>query len=255
MNEELRELLCETWCSELDIGSDQMGTRLSLPLAEPDGDGVTVWVKKVLGGWELRDCGTTFMRLSYEMDVDLLQEGQRSKVIDRILSEARCRIVDGEIIGESEERELGVTLLRYGQALTRIGDIRLWSRVRVANTFYDDLRSSLSEIVGADRLLLDYEVPGVPDSSSYKVDFAVLSQSRPLYIFGVPSSDKAKLTTIVLLHLQYAHQVFESLIIPSDIDTINKPDLRRLMNAASDFVDSSTSIEAIRRKILQRVSS
>jgi hypothetical protein len=254
MNDELHDLLCEQWCSEVDIGSDSVGTRLSLPLYEPDGDGVTVWVKKVLGGWELRDCGTTFMRLSYDMDVDLLLEGQRARVIERILAEHSVENIDGEIAGFAPEKELGTALLQFGQALTRIGDVKLWSRARVASTFYDDLRSTLIDIVGSNKLVIDYEVPGVIDSASYKVDYAVLTGLRPLYIFGVPNSDKAKLATIVLLHLQQDKQIFESLIVPSDIESIHKPDLRRLMNAASDFVDSSSSVEVLRRKITQRLT-
>lgn len=253
MTAELQELLCEQWCADLEVGEDTAGIRLSLPIFESDGDAVTVWIKQVFGGWRLRDCGTAFMRLSYDMDLDLLSDGQRARVLDRILAEHEVKIEDGELVCDVEERGLGPALLRFGQAISRIGDIKMWSRARIANTFYDDLRSTLIEIVGSDRLLVEYEVPEVQDAGSYLVDFAILSDHRPLYIFGVPNSDKAKLATIVLLHLQQANHAFESLIIPSDIESIGRPDLRRLMNAANDLVDSSTSHEAIRRKIIQRV--
>lgn len=253
MTTEIRDLLCEQWCAELEVGEDTAGIRLSLPIFETDGDAITVWIKRIMGGWRLRDCGTALMRLSYEVDIDLLSDGQRARVLDRILAEHEVKIEEGELLCDVEERNLGPALLRFGQAVSRVGDIKMWSRARIANTFYEDLRSTLIEIVGSDRLLVEYEVPGVQDASSYLVDFAILSSPRPLYIFGVPSSDKAKLTTIVLLHLQQANHAFESLIIPSDIESIGRPDLRRLMNAANDFVDSSTSREAIQRKINLRV--
>lgn len=201
---ELQELLCEQWCADIDIGEDNAGIRLSLPLTESDGDAVTVWINQRVGGWHLRDYGTTFMRLSYDTDVDLLTEGQRA---------------------------------------------------RVANTFYEDLKSHLIDIIGADRLRIDYEVPGVQDAKNYLVDFAITDIARPLYIFGVPSTDKAKLANIVLLHLQQANRIFDSLIIPSDIESIGKPDLRRLMNAANDFVDSSASTDVMERKIRQRLTA
>lgn len=251
---ELHDLLCEQWCADFDVANDAAGTRLSLPLTESDGDAVTVWINQRLGGWHLRDCGTTFMRLSYDMDVDLLSEGQRAKVLERILAEHQIRNENGELVCEAEERDLGAALLRFGQATLRIGDIKLWSRARIASTFYEDLKSRLVDIVGPDRLRIDYEVPGIPDAGNYLVDFAVTDAARPLYIFGVPTTDKAKLANIVLLHLQQAHHVFDSLIIPSDIESISKPDLRRLMNAANDFVDSSSSTEAIERKIRQRLA-
>lgn len=252
--DELHKLLCEQWCSDVEIGQDEAGIRLSLPLTETDGDAVTVWVNHRMGGWHLRDCGTTFMRLSYDMDVDLLSEGQRARVLERILAEHQISNEGGELVCDVEERELGAALLRFGQATLRIGDIKLWSRTRVASTFYEDLKAHLLEIIGPHRLQIDYEVPDIPDSGNYLVDFAITDMARPLYIFGVPTTDKAKLANIVLLHLQQAHHVFDSLIVPSDIEAISKPDLRRLMNAANDFVDSSTSIDVLERKIRQRTA-
>lgn len=251
---ELQALLCEQWCADIDIGEDRAGIRLSLPLTESDGDSVTVWINQRVGGWHLRDCGTAFMRLSYDMDVDLLSEGQRARVLERILAEHQVRLENGELVCEVEERNLGAALLRFSQAVLRIGDIKLWTRARVASTFYDDLKTHLIDIVGAERLRIDYEPPNVPDARNYLIDFAIIDIVRPLYIFGVPSTDKAKLANIVLLHLQQAQHVFDSLIIPSDIESISKPDLRRLMNAANDFVDSSSSIDVMERKIRQRLA-
>lgn len=250
---ELQELLCEQWCSEVEIGNDSVGVRLSLPLADADGDAVTVWISQTVGGWTLRDCGTTLMRLSYDLDVDLLESGNRAKVLERILSEHQVTLENGELVCQVEERALGAALLRFGQASLRICDIKLWSQARVASTFYDDLQANLLSIVGHNRLVIDYVVPGVPDSENYPVDFAVQGGARPLYIFGVPSSDKAKLANIVLLHLQQANHDFDSLVVPSDFESISKPDFRRLMNVANDVVDSSTSVDAIARKIRQRV--
>jgi hypothetical protein len=252
---ELQELLCEQWCADIHIDQDKVGLRLSLPLTESDGDSVTVWINQRVGGWHLRDCGTTFMRLSYDMDVDLLAEGQRARVLERILAEHQVRNENGELVCEVEERNLGAALLRFSQAALRIGDIKLWTRSRVASTFYDDLKTHLIDIVGSDRLRIDYEPPNVPDARNYLIDFAIADIGRPLYIFGVPNSDKAKLANIILLHLQQAQHAFYSLIVPSDIESIGKPDLRRLMNAANEFVDSSSSIDAMERKIKQQLSA
>lgn len=251
---ELKTLLCQQWCADVAIGEDAIGTRMSLPLLDPDGDEITVWVKPRLGGWSLRDCGTTMMRLSYDLDTDLLQLGQRAKVLERILNEHQIKIDDGELTCDTDEQSLGDSLLRFGQAVQRICDIKLWSQARIASTFYDDLRAKLLTIVGKERLRIDYIVPDITDSENYPVDFAITTGERPLYIFGVPSSDKAKLANIVLLHLQQAQHTFDSLIIPSDFESISKPDFRRLMNAANDVVDSSSSIDVIERKIRQRVA-
>lgn len=252
---ELQELLCEQWCASADIAQDQAGLRLSLPLEETDGDAVTVWLNPEVGGWSLRDCGTTMMRLSYDMDPDLLLDGPRAKVLERILGEHQVRLEEGELRADAEERQLGAALMRFGQAALRIGDIKLWSKVRVASTFYDDLASQLSRIVGSHRLVRDYEVPGLSDAKDYTIDFALPELKKPFYVFGVPSADKAKLANIVLLHLRQAGHQFDSLVVPSDIDSIGRPNLRRLMNAANDVVDSITSTEALERKVRERLSA
>jgi hypothetical protein len=251
---ELHDLLCQQWCGDTTVAEDSVGIRISLPLTDPDGDEITVWIIPRLGGWRLRDCGTTMMRLSYEMDVDLLSSGNRSKVLARMLSECQVLLEEGELVCDVEECHLGEALLRFGQAAQRVGDIKLWNQARIASTFYEDLRSNLIDIVGESRLIVDYIVPNVPDSENYPVDFAVTVGHRPLYIFGVPTSDKAKLANIVLLHLQQARHQFDSLIVPSDFESISKPDFRRLMNAANDVVDSSASVDVIERKIRQRIA-
>lgn len=251
---ELHNLLCEHWCADVAVMEDSVGTRISLPLTDPDGDEITVWIVQRVGGWRLRDCGTTMMRLSYELDVDLLSVGQRSKVLERVLNESQVSLENGELVCDVEEKGLGEALLRFGQAIQRVSDIKLWTQARVASTFYDDLRANLLDIVGPGLLHVDYAAPNVEDSENYLIDFAITAGVRPLYIFGVPNSDKAKLANIVLLHLQQAHHVFDSLIIPSDFESISKPDFRRLMNAANDVVDSSASVDVIRRKIQQRVA-
>lgn len=252
---ELQELLCEQWCADVDVGKDTAGWRISLPMMESDGDYVTVWVNPVLGGWKLRDCGTTMMRLSYGMDVDSLADGSRARVLKQLLDESQLAMENGEIVGQADERHLGEVLMKFGQAILRIGDIKLWSRSRVASTFYEDLAEELGRIVGPGRLEVDYVVPGVPKGEDYRVDFAIADLTRPLYIFGVLNTDKAKLTTIILQHLRQAGRPFDSLIVPSDIDQINKPDLRRLLNAANDFIDSSRSVDALGEKVRQRLNA
>ena len=246
---QLRKMLCESWCSSLDIAEDTIGTRLSLPAVEPDGDTITVWLTPRLGGWHIRDCGATLMRLSYSMDVDQLEQGSRARVLDRILAEHAVALENGELTLETDEAGLPNALLRFGQALQRVGDIRLWTRARVASTFYEDLEHELRRILGDDRVVKDYVVQEIPDAAAYPVDFAVTRSRVPVYIFGVPSNDKAKLATIILQHFQQSRHVFESLVVLSGLESISRGDLRRLMNTANEMVDSPDSTEALERKL------
>lgn len=249
----IKELLCEQWCADAVVAEDSAGLRISLPVYESDGDAVTVWVTPELGGWRIADNATTFMRLSYEMDLDLLDSGQRAKVLETILRESGISDDGGNLTMTVPEDELTQSLLTFGQAIARIGDIRLWNRARVASTFYDDLSEVLNSIVGEADVIADYLVPELPDAADYPIDFYVRGGSKPLYVFGIPSGDKAKLATIILQRLAATGHQFESLIVPSDITAIPQKDLRRLVNAANDMVDGLASRDALERKIHHRL--
>lgn len=252
---ELHRVLCEQWCADADIAEDEGGLRISLPLEESDGDAITVWLRRELGGWILRDQGTTLMRLSYAMDVALLNDGQRAKVVDRILREQGVVFEDGELSMPAEEGQLGSKLLQFGQAITRLGDLRLWSWARVSSTFYEDLANELIRIAGPENVKRDYIVPGVPDAESYTIDFAIKTPGLPFYVMGVPHTEKAQLATIVLQYLQKSGHAFESLIVPADIDQIPKGVRNRLLNAANDVVSGLEAVEAIERKVRHRIAA
>jgi len=143
--------------------------------------------------------------------------------------------------------------MRLGQALTRIHDLTFLNRLRVESTFYDDLRERLQSLVGAEHLTENYVVPGVANARDYPVDYFVSGGASPLYLFGVPNRDKARLATIVLQHLIRARQDFDSVVIFQNASELSRPDLSRLMNAANDMVDSLDAIDDLERKVLRRL--
>lgn len=251
----LKELLCQQWCSTAVVAEDRAGLRLSLPMYEADGDAVTLWLRPAMGGWVIADNGTTYMRLSYDMDLDLLESPQRAKVLETILRESGISDEGGNLMMEVMEDDLGSSLFTFGQAITRISDIRLWNKTRVASTFYDDLAHELKRIAGSENVHPDYLVPGLDSAADYPIDFYLGGGVSPLYVFGIPNGDKAKLATIILQRLASIGHQFESLIVPSDITAIPQKDFRRLMNAANDMVDSVTAKEPLERKIRHRLAA
>jgi len=254
--ETVKRLLCESWCSELDVADEGDSLRLSMPLLEPDGDHVTVWLRQVMGGWRIEDAGSTLMRFSYDSDSSALTRGPRRVMLDSMLAEYGARLdEDGQIVAETEERDIGGSLLRYGQAMLRVNDLRAWSRPRVASTFFDDLKMNLVHIVGANRVIENYLHPLVPDAADYPIDFAIDGAPAPLFVFGVPTKERARLATIVLQHLDQYIDSFDAIVVFQDASQIPSGDLRRLMNAANDMVDSIDARGALEKKIRHRLKS
>lgn len=247
----VQRLLCSALCADVVCTETTVGLRVDTPFRFPDGDGYSIFLQSLpAGGVRLSDKGSTLMHLSYEQDVSKLEEGTRQRVFDQILTESGIANDGGELFVEGPVGALGDIVFRFGQALTRVHDLTFLNRIQVESTFYDDLHASLLDIVGDDRLMVDFEPVGVPDAEAYLADFAV-DGTTPLLIFGVPNKTKATLSALVITYLQKHRYRFHSLAVYDDMTTIPRRDVARLTNAADAQIASVSDREALRRKITE----
>lgn len=251
----IREQLCTAFCKDIAVRERAQGAAVSLPVIGRDGDHITAYVDESTAGWRVSDMGTTLMRLSYENDLSRLLSGARQRLFDTVLQEAGAQEDDGEIYVEVPANDLARGLFTLGQAALRIEDLALWTRTRVESTFRDDLRALILDIAGSDRVHEDYEVPNLPDASSYRVDFHIVTPRDPLYLFGIANRADARLATIVLQHLAVHARRFDSMVVYADLDDVPNADQRRLMTAANDSVPNIAERGAIRAKIEHRLAA
>lgn len=251
----IQEQLCSAFCSSVALSEVEGHIVVPLPFTARDGDGLNVYLDRCAGaGWRVSDLGTTMMRLSYEIDISKAMEGSRGKLLESVLAETGTQEDDGEIFIEVPADRLASGIFAVGQAMSRVGDLSLWTRVRTESTFYDDLRERIRSSVDNDRIHENHHVPGVPGSENYPVDFKIDTDGRPLYIMGVPNRDKARLATITLQHLRSYNDDFESMIALASIEAIPQADIKRLMFAANDMIPSLDDAGEFRRKIAHRLS-
>jgi hypothetical protein len=253
--EELEAALCRSLCGQAQVRASDDGLwQVKTPFSYPDGDAYSLYVRQLpTGGLRVTDAGLTLMHLSYDNDLDKIREGTRGRLLQQILAESDLAEEDGEFYIDGPADQLGLTVFRFGQALTRVHDLTFLNRVRAESTFYEDLRELLRELVGQEQLREAYIVPDIPRASEYPVDFFVNGSQPPLYLFGVPSRDKARLATIILQHLIASGQDFNSMIVFQNMADLPRPDVSRLTNAANDQVDSLDAADDLRRKLLRRV--
>jgi len=141
-------------------------------------------------------------------------------------------------------------LFGFGQALTKIYDLAFLSRARVESTFYEDLKTLLLGIVGEENIAADYVPPEIPNASNYPVDYLLEGrQESPIFLYGVPNRDKARLTTIMLSHFLLHNLSFESILVFENQQEIPRLDLARLTNVAGTAVSSLEAKSDLRRKI------
>ena len=141
-----------------------------------------------------------------------------------------------------------------GQALTKINDLTFLNRARAESTFYEDLNEQLFKIIGEDIVKKDYYYEEMENSKDYPIDYRIDGKHAPLFLFGIPNRDKARLTTIILERLLRAKADFDSLLIFSDQGTIPKQDLARLSNAGGEMIASLDAEADFSRKLLRKVN-
>jgi hypothetical protein len=252
---ELQDLVCKALCAQASVTLVQENFwRVATPFVFPDGDAYALYLQQLpSGGIRISDAGSTMMHLSYENEIDKFRDGTRGRLLQQILAESDLTEDDGEFFVETSAGDLGANVFRFGQALTRIHDLSFLNRLRSESTFYEDLRETLRSILGAERLHESHVVPEVPRATDYLVDYSIDGAGAPLYLFGVPNRDKARLATIVLQHLIAAGKDFNSMIVFQNMSDLPRADVSRLTNAANDQVDSLDAAEDLRRKLLRRV--
>jgi len=252
---QLQFILCESLCGQATVtSSHDEQWQVATPFSFPDGDAFSFFVTQTAsGGVRVSDAGLTLMHLSYDNDIDKFRDGTRGRILQQILTESDVHEEEGEFFVEGRAADIGQLVFRFGQALTRVHDLTFLNRLRSESTFYEDLRETLRELVGEDRLAESYVVPDVPRANEYPVDYFVSGGESPLYVFGVPNRDKARLATIILQHLIAAGRDFNSMIVFQNMAELPRADVSRLTNAANDQVDSLDARDDLQRKLLRRV--
>ncbi len=253
----LQKLLCERLCEDVRVERRPDGAlMLRAHFRFPDGDGYPIHLCQApAGGLRLSDRGHTLMHLSYEHDVDMFMDGTRAMLLERILTESGLQWEGGALCLDTAPERLPEALFRFGQALTRVYDLTFLSRSNVGSTFYDDLADLLRQLVDEDKMQRDYR-PDVPNADAYPVDYRIEGKDGvPLFLYGVPNRDKARLTTVMLSHFHRHALDFESIVVFEDQAEMPRMDLARLSDVGGEMVASLESREDLARKLRWRIAA
>lgn len=253
----LQRLLCERLCADVQVVTRPDGALMLRTHFEfPDGDRFPIHLSETgIGGLRLSDRGHTLMHISYDHDVDVFLDGTRGQMLERIVGETGVDRDGGEFCLDTSLEGLPGAIFRFGQALTRIHDLTFLSRSRVQSTFYDDLAELLKSLIDEDKVQADYLPEELPNPEAYRVDYRIEGKSDvPLFLYGVPNRDKARLTTIMLSHFHRHGLRFESMLVFEDQSEIPRLDLARLSDVGGEMISSLESSADLGRKLLQRVA-
>ncbi len=109
--------------------------------------------------------------------------------------------------------------------------MQYFKREVIQSLFYEQLAEFIEE-----RLAEYNPRPGalpIAGHDEYEVDYQFDAGPRPLYLFGVKDSDKARLVTISCLEFQCRRLPFKSVMVHQDFESgISKKDRVRITSAA-----------------------
>lgn len=216
-------------CHEIDLLPEGLNRYVvSTPFEYDDGDCLEIVLRERDGNWVLADEGTTYMRLTYDLDEKDLHRGTRQKVIANALTAFGVEDRDGELVLPVPEERFGDALFSFVQAILKVNDVSYLTRERVRSTFREDFRAFLADAIPADRLDFDWRHEEHDPKGIYKADCRVNHQRTPLMVFALVGDGRTRDATIALLQYEKWGLPFRSLAVFEDQQAIGRNVLARL---------------------------
>jgi hypothetical protein len=213
------------------------------PFMFDDGDHYVVVLHQERGQWVLTDEAHTFMHLSYS-DVELTR-GTRARIIDQALMSYHVENNDGELRLAVPDGAFGDALFTMVQAIGRITGTALWTRDRVRDTFEEDFRSLLQQIIPSGRATFDYIDRTVDPDGNYPIDCRINGMPRPCFVFKVANNDQCQKATITCYYHERQQKQFSSVVIFQDQTDIARKAIAQL----SDVVGKQFASLGARERI------
>ena len=245
------ELLKAQFNNQVSFRERRLGVlQLVAPLYHEDGDMVDIFLEPTNGGEEhIRICdhGMTLMRLSYHFDIDT---PNKERIFQRILSENRISEDNGNLFLDAKPESLYPSVLQFAQTVAKVSNMEFFKREVIATLFYEMLAEFIEDS------LRKYNprqmVFPIPERDDMEVDFEFGIKPRPIYLFGVKDSAKARLTTISCLEFQRAKLPFKSFVVHEDFESLTRKDRSRITSAADKQFISLDDFKANAEQVLER---
>lgn len=233
-------------CADIRIVEEGVNRyRIFTPFTFDDGDHLAITLSQDNADiWRITDEGNTIMRLTYLIDERDLRKGNRQKIIEASLMRHGIHEEDGELFVPLKEVTPGDALFSLIQGIIQISDVSYLTREIVKSTFYEDFRTTITDIASTIlpkkkdlELSFDWSHPKQDPEGRYTVDCVIHDSGLPVFIFALNNDDKVRDVTINILQFEKRGMEFQSVGIFRDQEEISRSVLARF----SDVCDKQFS--------------
>ena len=201
------------------------------PFYYPDGDMIDIFIKISPDSNQITicDCGLTLMRLSYDYAIDT---SKKKAILATILNEYGITNQSENLLLPSSKEFLFQDILSMTQAITKISSMSLYQREVVSSLFYEQVDKFITHDLAIFNPQANF-IP-IPNRDELTVDYrlSLTGTTKPIFLFAVKSSDKAKTAVISMLSFQKEALPFIGVVVYDDFSKLSAKDQKLIMSAA-----------------------
>lgn len=226
------DILKESFNKRVSISEKRPGIfQIHAPLFHDDGDMMDIFISASEDNGKIRvsDYGMTLMRLSYSYDLDT---DYKQRIFQRIVAENFAQEQEGIIYIDTKPAEIFIAVMQLSQVVAKVSNMKTYRHEVIKNMFYEMLGDFVLDSLPIFNPHRD--ISPIPERPELNVDFALskTAETKPIYLFGVKDSSKARLVAVACLEFQIRNIAYTSVIVHEDFSSLSKKDQRIITNAA-----------------------
>ena len=217
------------------------------PFYYDDGDALHIAIEQ-LGENDFRvsDEGTSLMRLSYDLNIEQINNGTRKEVIDSLVDHYGVNDRIGEYIIRVDRDNLTDAIFRMMHFCIRIADIDFLNKQNVRNTFIEDFKREAHHYFSDDILKVDWFDKKHDESAQYSIDILIEKENAHIGIFPMHTNYQVMSNTITIHQLRTWGYGFSYMGVVENERKVSESNIKK-------FTDVSSRLYNLNEENSQRV--
>lgn len=236
MNNTLKDIqkkLSDELCRSFSFYERQDKLHLISPFYFDDGDGVyIVIISNKDGSFTISDQGNTLMRLSYDLKMSQLEEGQRKEVMSYLIKRYNIEDRIGEYRITVGRDGLVNGIFNMIQFQIRMEDSVFSVEKQPKNTFIQDFQQKSVRHFTDHKVNLDWHDKKHDEENQYNVDILIKGKENYLAVFPMHTDYNLLNNTVTIHQVRQWHPKFKFFGVVDNRSNVGKTNVRKFTDAS-----------------------